>query len=69
MKIMKLGLVPCPICEGAHINNQQSHFGTSDVTLQSETQVLLKLWAFYLLVPFMCRHVSPFLLARRRRVG
>ena len=24
----------CPICEGAHINNQESHFGTSDVTLQ-----------------------------------
>ena len=34
MKIMRLGLVPCPICEGAHINNQQSHFGTSAVTLQ-----------------------------------
>src|SRR3990170_2139314 len=24
----------CPICEGAHINNQQSHFGTSVVMLQ-----------------------------------
>ena len=24
----------CPICEGAHIKNQQSHFGTSVVTLQ-----------------------------------
>ena len=24
----------CPICEGTHINNQQSHFGTSAVTLQ-----------------------------------
>ena len=24
----------CPICQGAHINNQQSHFGTSAVTLQ-----------------------------------
>ena len=47
MKIMKLGLVPCLICEGAHINNQQSHFGTSVVTLQSKTQVLLKSWAFY----------------------
>ena len=31
---MKLGLVPCPICEGAHINNQQSHFGTSALMLQ-----------------------------------
>ena len=45
-------------CEGAHINNQQSHFGTSAVTLQSETQVLLKPWAFYLLVPF--RKGQPF---------
>ena len=53
--------------EGAHINNQQSHSGTSVVTLQSETQVLLKPWAFYL--PFTCRHASPFLLARRRRAG
>ena len=34
MKIMKLGLVPCLICEGAHINNQQSPFGTNAVTLQ-----------------------------------
>ena len=45
MKIMKLGLVSShgtnmlwsffhSICEGAHINNQQSHFGTSVVTLQ-----------------------------------
>ena len=24
----------CPICEGAQINNQQSHFGTNVVTLQ-----------------------------------
>ena len=24
----------CPNCEGAHINNQQSHFGTSIVMLQ-----------------------------------
>ena len=24
----------CPTCEGAHINNEQSHFGTSVVTLQ-----------------------------------
>ena len=24
----------CPICEGAHIINQQSYFGTSVVTLQ-----------------------------------
>ena len=31
----------CPNCEGAHISNQQSHFGTSVVTLQWETQALL----------------------------
>ena len=48
------------ICEGAHINNQQSHFGTSDVILQSETQVLLKPWAF------TCRHESPLLIGRCR---
>ena len=37
----------CPIGEGAHINNQQSYFGTSVITLQSKTPVLLKPWAFY----------------------
>jgi hypothetical protein len=34
---------------------------------KSETQVLLKPWAFYL--PFTCRHASPFLLARRCHAG
>ena len=53
--------------EGTHINNQQSHFGTSAVTLQSETQVLLKPWAFYYHLRAATRPL--FLLARRRRVG
>ena len=53
MKIMKLGLVPrhgtnmlwqfySPICEGAHINNQQSHFGTSVVTLQIRNTTIIE---------------------------
>ena len=34
---------------------------------KSETQLLLKPWAFYL--PITCRHASPFLFARRCRAG
>ena len=31
----------CPICEGAHINNQQSHFRTSVVTFEiGETSII-----------------------------
>ena len=32
----------CPICEGPHINNPQSHFGTSVVTLQIENTSIIE---------------------------